>query len=96
MDGYDPEWHDIVVFDDFNSSLPATVLLRLLDEYPVQYFIKGDFIEFCLKVIVIISNFPLSIWYDFKGSICIFYEVFECCIDCMWEYFYFEIVHDIR
>lgn len=86
MDGYDPERHSTVVFDDFHASLPAHVLLRLLDEYPVQFPTKGGFVEFKPKCIVLTSNYHPRQWYDWSKTKAD-YDAFERRVDVMWEYF---------
>lgn len=93
MDGYDPERHDTVIFDDFHASVPAHVLLRLLDEYPLQFPTKGGFVEFRPKAIVMTSNYPPSEWYDWnkvKADYTALWERFFC----VWEYFKPETAAD--
>jgi len=94
MDGYDPEHHDTVIFDDFHASLPANLLLRLLDEYPLQFPTKGGFTEFRPKAVVLTSNFHPRQWYDWS-NIKADYEAFERRVDVMWEYFKPETAPDI-
>lgn len=93
MDGYDPERHSTVVFDDFHASLPAHVLLRLLDEYPVQFPVKGGFVEFKPKAIVLTSNYHPRQWYDWAKTKAD-YDAFERRVDVMWEYFHPETQAD--
>jgi len=86
MDGYDPTRHRTVIFDDFHASIPAHQLLRLCDEYPVQYPTKGGFIQFRPEAIIFTSNYPPTSWYDWstvKADV----NAFLRRIDIWWEYF---------
>jgi len=93
MDGYDPQRHRCVVFDDFHASIPAHQLLRLCDEYPIQYPTKGGFVQFKPEVIVFTSNYRPVDWYDWP-SIKADYAAFERRIDIWWEYFLPETEKD--
>lgn len=62
FDGYDE--HENVIFDDFGGSeFKITYLLKLLDRYPMKVPIKGSFVEWVPKQIVITSNYPPEEWY---------------------------------
>lgn len=63
FDGYEPMNHPVVVFDDFKGNLPYSLLLRLLDRYPLQVEKKGSMVAFNPKIIVITSNEPPNRWY---------------------------------
>ncbi|AKO63006.1 replication-associated protein [Beak and feather disease virus] len=60
-DGYDGE--DIVIIDDFYGWLPYCEMLRLMDRYPHKVPVKGAFVEFTSKRIIITSNKPPQEWY---------------------------------
>lgn len=62
FDGYDE--HANVIFDDFGGSeFKITYLLKLLDRYPMQVPVKGGFVQWVPKHIVITSNYPPEDWY---------------------------------
>lgn len=61
FDGYDGQ--DAVLFDDFTGDLPLGQLLKLLDRYPMQVPVKGDFVEWLPKDIYITSNLSPEEWY---------------------------------
>ncbi|QGM50355.1 replication-associated protein [Penguin circovirus] len=60
-DGYSHE--DIVIIDDFYGWLPYCELLRLCDRYPHKVPVKGSFVEFVSKKIIITSNKTPDQWY---------------------------------
>nr|QJI53392.1 MAG: replication-associated protein [Circoviridae sp.] len=60
-DGYGGE--EIVVIDDFYGWLPYCEMLRLCDRYPHKVPIKGAYVEFTSKKIIITSNKPPEAWY---------------------------------
>jgi len=67
FDGYNGQ--DAVLFDDYASecySLP--LLLRLLDRYPMQVPVKGDFVEWAPRRIYITSNLSVTSWYPFADE----------------------------
>lgn len=49
-----------VVLDDFDGRAPIALLLRLLDRYPMLVSIKGQFVNFCARIVWITSNFSPS------------------------------------
>lgn len=62
FDGYDGE--DVVLFDDFSGSeFKLPYLLKLLDRYPMQVPIKGDFVSWCPQEIYITSNLNPRNWF---------------------------------
>jgi len=73
FDGYDPMNHKVVIFDDFKGGMPYTMLLRLLDRYPMHVEGKGFCVPFNPEWIIITSNHPPNEWYfqgaekDFRG-----------------------------
>lgn len=67
FDGY--RGQDAVLLDDYASecySLP--LLLRLLDRYPMQVPVKGDFVEWAPRRIYITSNLAVTSWYPFADE----------------------------
>lgn len=61
LDGY--QGQKVCVFDDFLGGVRYSLLLELLDRYPVQAEAKGTFVNFNPRVIVITSNKHPSDWY---------------------------------
>lgn len=62
FDGYDGQ--PIVLFDDFSGSeFKIQYLLKLLDRYPMQVPIKGDFVNWAPREIFITSNKDPNDWY---------------------------------
>lgn len=62
FDGYDQ--HKIVLFDDFSGAdFRLPYLLKLLDRYPMQVPIKGDFISWVPEEIYITSNLDPNNWF---------------------------------
>ncbi|AGI95802.1 replication-associated protein [Starling circovirus] len=61
-DGYCNE--DIVIIDDFYGWIPFCELLRLCDRYPHKVPVKGSYVEFNSKQIIITSNTPPDSWYN--------------------------------
>jgi len=64
FDGYDA--HTTLVIDEFYGWIPYDLLLRMLDAYPLNVPIKGGFVNFNPKYIVITSNKPPTDWYHFE------------------------------
>lgn len=63
FDGYSGE--DTVLFDEFTgSSFPLPYLLKLLDRYPMQVQVKGGFVNWKPRTIIITSNFAPDSWYS--------------------------------
>ncbi|ARO77516.1 rep protein [Circovirus pichong] len=61
-DGYSNE--EVVVIDDFYGWIPFCELLRLSDRYPHKVPVKGSYVEFNSKVIIITSNTHPETWYN--------------------------------
>ena len=61
-DGYANE--DIVIIDDFYGWIPFCELLRLTDRYPHKVPVKGSYVEFNSKKIIITSNTHPDTWYS--------------------------------
>lgn len=60
-DGYDS--HADVLIDEFAHDVPITVLLRWLDRYPLRVPVKGGFVQFVARRIIITSNIKPDEWY---------------------------------
>lgn len=64
FDGYDPDVHPTVVFDDMHGGRVCwTELLRLTDQYPMTVNSKGAHIQFRPEAIVFTSNVEPINWY---------------------------------
>ncbi|AFK85001.1 Rep [Bat associated circovirus 3] len=61
-DGYNGE--EVVVLDDFYGWVPYDELLRVGDRYPLKVQVKGAFVDFVSKTLVITSNKRPEEWYD--------------------------------
>lgn len=62
FDGYHGQ--RIALFDDFNGGeLQLTMLLKVLDRYPLQVPIKGGFVSWTPEEIYITSNLNPEVWY---------------------------------
>lgn len=61
-DGYNGE--DVVILDDFYGWVPYDELLRVCDRYPLKVPVKGAFVEFVSKTVIITSNKRPEEWYD--------------------------------
>lgn len=64
-DDYDGQF--AIIIDDFYGWLKYDEMLRLLDRYPHKVPIKGGFMEFNSKRIIITSNYEVQCWYTFPG-----------------------------
>lgn len=63
-DGYDPDRHETVIFDEFvGSRMPLTFLNQLADVLDINVQTKGGFARFLSKRIIITSNFSPREWY---------------------------------
>lgn len=54
---------EVVIIDDFASDAPITRLLRICDRYPLQLPIKGGWVQFVARVVIVTSNFPIGSTY---------------------------------
>lgn len=61
-DGYSNE--EIVIIDDFYGWMPFCEMLRLMDRYPHKVPVKGSYVEFNSKRIIITSNTHPDTWYS--------------------------------
>lgn len=63
FDSYDA--HGTVLLDDFDGSdISYRLLLRILDRYPLKVPVKGGFVEWVPKTIVITTNVHPADWYN--------------------------------
>lgn len=61
-DGY---WrHDNVIIDDFYGWIRLDEMLRILDRYPHRVEVKGGYVQFLAKRVVITSNIEVKKWYS--------------------------------
>lgn len=72
-DGYCGE--EVVIIDDFYGWIPFCELLRLTDRYPHKVPVKGAYVEFTSKTIIITSNTPPGNWYSEE----------KCCVQAMFR-----------
>lgn len=66
------EGQDRVLFDDFEgvkSGVPYRKLLQLLDRYPLYVPVKGGFVNWRPKLVVITTNVEPSEWYPDQTDI---------------------------
>lgn len=64
-DGYDPDKHKTVIFDEFvGSRMPLTFLNQLADVLDINVQTKGGFSRFLADRIIITSNFSPREWYS--------------------------------
>lgn len=64
FDGY--EGQEAVLFDDYSGEMPWTLLLRLLDRYPLRVPTKGGSVTWAAKRIYLTSNVPYQAWHPGK------------------------------
>lgn len=62
-DGYRPDYHENVVFEEFTGQIDITHMLRWLDRYPVVVETKGSGCVLKCKKIWITSNVNPDNWY---------------------------------
>lgn len=70
FDGYDQE--DNVLFDDFSGSaaeISLPMFLKVLDRYPLQVPIKGGYVNWKPRKIVITSNIDPQAWFAASDSL---------------------------
>ena len=52
------------LFDDFDGQHPSiTMMLQILDRYPLQAPVKGGFVNWTPTTIYITTNLPFEEWY---------------------------------
>ena len=67
FDGYDPQAHPTVVFDDFYGWIPFSTLLALVDQYQCSVQTKGGMVTFAPFLCVFTSNAAPNQWYKYDG-----------------------------
>lgn len=56
--------HDVVLIDDFTGNeYEIGFMLKLLDRYPMQVPVKGSFVNWAPKIIIITSNVHPDLWF---------------------------------
>lgn len=65
-DGF-TETTECVIVDDFYGWLKYDELLKICDRYPYRVPIKGGYVNFRPKMIIITSNHDIGQWYRFEG-----------------------------
>lgn len=64
FDGFDAYSHTCVLLDDFDGSwFKLDYLLKLLDRYTFQVPVKGGYVWWCPKTVLITSNIEPKLWY---------------------------------
>lgn len=67
FDNYENE--DVMIIDDFHGDIKYTMLLNLLDRYPLLLPFKGGFHQMTSKQIIITSNVTPCEWYSLKSEL---------------------------
>nr|UOF80433.1 rep protein [Cressdnaviricota sp.] len=60
-DGYDG--HDTVILDEFYGQITIAYMLKLMDRYPLNVQVKGGYVNFSAKTLIITSNQSPTSWY---------------------------------
>lgn len=81
-DGYNN--HDTVILDEFYGWIQWSILLRLLDRYPMQVQVKGGFVNFAPKRIIITSNKQPWDWYSSDKIHWDFQALYRRIEHCWW------------
>lgn len=81
LDGYEPNYHEIVLFDDFYGGIKWTELLQLMDRYPHRCHLKGSSVQWKPKKIYFTSNTHPSEWYPNQSKNPVKWEAFTRRID---------------
>ena len=63
FDGYEPEFHETIIMDDFYGGIAWSYLLQLCDRYPQPVQTKGGTVQFKPKTIIFTSNSDPRSWY---------------------------------
>lgn len=63
FDGYEPEFHETVIIDDFYGGIRWSLLLQLCDRYTHRVQTKGGVVQFKPKTIIFTTNSPIQSWY---------------------------------
>ncbi len=84
FDGYAGE--DVILFDEFRSSLPITEMLNYLDGYPISLPCRYADKTACYTKVYIISNIPLSDQYpNIQSSEPVTFDAFKRRINNQFE-----------
>lgn len=89
FDGYDYE--PILLIDDFRGWIKFTMLLKLLDIYPIKLPIKGSYEYAAWSKVYITSNHPIEEWYRSDSGHCLaalrrrIHRVEHISIDHPWQ-----------
>lgn len=62
FDGYDGE--ESILFDDFVGGPPVTLMLQILDIYPLRVEVKGGTVQAKWVRVYITSNLEVREWWD--------------------------------
>lgn len=63
FDGYEPEFHETVIIDDYYGGMRWSLLLQLCDRYAHPVQTKGGTVQFKPKTIIFTTNSPIQAWY---------------------------------
>lgn len=66
FDGY--ENHKVILIDDFYGWIKWSLMLNIMDRYPLKLPVKGGFVEFVAKYCYITSNTAWDSWYNFAEN----------------------------
>jgi len=89
FDDYDYE--PVLLIDDFRGWIKFTMLLKILDIYPLRIPIKGSFENAAWKKVYITSNHPIEDWYRTESGHCLsalrrrIHRVVHFSIDHPWQ-----------
>lgn len=61
-DGYQGE--EVVIFDEFYGGMRHDAMLKIMDRYPLRVQIKGGYVNFSAKLVIITSNADPREWYS--------------------------------
>lgn len=95
-DGYDPNYHKTIIFDDFKGKLEFGELLKLTDKWPYQVNRKGDTMVWKPQYLVITSNYSPDIWYKKKCNDIKSWPAFQRRIDLEVEFTGMNKLHIIK
>jgi len=85
FDGYLPNVHDTIVFDDFYGWVQYSLMLELLDRYQCHVQRKGGVVEFRPKLVVLTSNTSPAQWYKYNQTTMVA-EAMLRRIDCIFKH----------
>lgn len=61
-DGY--EQNECIIIEDFRGEIPLSTLLRLADKYQMRVPVKGGYVNFDSRKIIITSNIDIHEWFN--------------------------------